>query len=261
MKSASGFALVFLLGILTQCADARQTGSQPPEVGLVERLGETVALDVEMYDDSGKVVLLKDVITKPTIVTFVYFRCPGICTPLLTELSKMVDRIDLEIGKDYQIVTLSFDPSETPDLAADKRENYLGSLKKKIDPAGWRFFTADSVNIRRFTSSAGFFVKREGKDWVHPATLILLSPEGEVTRYIYGIQYLPFDIKMAIIEASNGKVGPTITKVLNFCYRYDPESRSYALNVTRVSLVIILVLVGIFVLVFIVKPKAKQKGT
>lgn len=247
----------FFMALAAGTCVAQQPLPNSPEVGLQEHLGQMVPLDVELYNDSGQVVMLKDVITKPTIVTFVYFRCPGICTPLLNELSKMVEKMDLELGKDYQILTLSFDHTETPDLAADKRDNYLSSIKRPVNPAGWRFYTGDSLNIHRFTSAAGFFFKRDGKDWIHPATLTFLSPEGKVTRYIYGIQYLPFDIKMAVIEASDGRVGPTIAKVLNFCYSYDPESHGYALNVTRISLVLILIFAGVFAFVFIIRPKKR----
>lgn len=248
--------LALATGTFTVHATAQQALA-PVEIGIDEHLGQYVPLDVEMYNDSGQVVTLKDVLHKPAIVTFVYYRCQGICTPQLNELAKMLQKMDLVLGKDYQILTLSFDSRETPDLAASKRENYLGSLETPFEPEGWRFYTADSANIHRFTSSAGFFFRPDGKDWIHPSALIFLSPEGKITRYINGIQYLPFDIKLAIIEASNGRVGPTIAKVLNFCFSYDPESHSYALNVLRVSLVGILGLVGVFVVVFIVRPRKK----
>jgi len=253
-----GFMIRCLMLLLTLTPGARGQSTAPPEIGIVEKLGETVPLDLEFYDESGNLVQLGSVINKPTIVTFVYFKCPGICSPLLTELSRMVEKVDLEPGKDYQILTLSFDSGETPELAADKKENYLSSIRKAVNPDGWRFFTGDSINIRRFTNAAGFYFKRDGRDWVHAGALIFLSPEGKITRYINGIQYLPFDIKMAVIEASNGKVGPTIAKILKFCYSYDPESRTYALNVTRIGMLVILLLVAVFIAVFLVKPRLKN---
>ncbi len=249
-------ALVLLVALNAGVAVAQQT-LPPVQVGITERLGETVPLDVELYNDSGQVVTLRHIIDKPTIVTFVYYRCPGICTPALNELTRVVNKMGLELGKDYQILTLSFDHRETPDIASDKRENYLAQLNGPVNPSGWRFYTGDSTNIQRFTSSAGFYFQKSGNDWVHATALIVLSPEGKITRYINGIQYLPFDVKMAVIEASNGKVGPTISKVLNFCFSYDPESHRYALNFLRVSLLVILVLVGIFVVFVLLKPKAK----
>jgi len=226
-----------------------------PEIGIQEHLGTVIPLEVELYDEQGHLTALRKVITKPTIVTFVYYRCPGICSPLLTELSRVVDNIDLELGTDYQIVTISFDARETPDLSASKKESYLGALRHKVDPAGWRWFTGDSVAIDRLTDAAGFYFKRDGLDFVHAGALIVLSPEGKVTRYINGIKYLPFDVKMAVVEAAEGRTGPTIAKLLAYCYRYDPEAGTYALNVTRVSGIVIVILALAFVIVFVLRPK------
>jgi protein SCO1/2 len=229
-----------------------------PQIGISERLGHTLPRDAQFYDESGHLVTLGSLIDKPTIITFVYFRCPGICTPLLTELSKMVNKMSLDLGKDYRIVTISFDASETPDIATEKKENYLGAITKKVDPNGWRFLTGDSATIRRVTDSAGFYFSRVGKDWVHPATLIVVSPEGEITRYITGIQYLPLDLTMAIYEASKGTVSPTISTVLRFCYAYDPQGKTYSLNVLRISIVSIMLVAGVFALVFLRKKKPKS---
>ena len=233
------------------------TATHPP-VGIVEKLGQTLPLDVSLYDENGYPVVLKDVMRHPTIFTFVYYRCPGICSPLLTELSRMVDKVDLEIGKDYQIVTISFDHREKPPLAGEKKTSYLGALKKPIDPAGWRWFTADSAAIMQLTGAAGFYFMPDGNDFVHAGALIVTSPEGKVTRYINGVQYLPFDIEMAVMEAAEGRTGPTIAKLLKYCYRYDPDSQSYTMNITRVGGVVVVGAVLIFVLVFIVLPKKRN---
>lgn len=242
--------------LAAQTPESRPVG--PPEVGIVEHLGETVPLDLTYYDEQGNAATLRQVIDKPTIVTFVYFRCPGICSPLLTELSRIVDKMDLEPGTDYQILTLSFDHREKPEMAAGKKDNYLSAVRRPVPPGAWRFFTGDSLEIRRFTDAAGFYFKRDNEDWVHAGALIILSAEGKITRYINGISYLPFDVKMALLEASDGRVGPTIATVLKFCYSYDPEGRTYALNITRIAMVLILILVGIFVSVFIVIPRMKK---
>jgi protein SCO1/2 len=250
------FLLVFLL--LGAGARAQVSTLPPISIGIEEKLGAVVPLDQEVYDEKGNLVTLRSLISKPTILTFVYYRCPGICSPLLTELSKMVEKMDLEPGKDYQIVTISFDHREKPELALEKQENYLSMIERPVSPSAWHFLTADSVGIQRLTASAGFYFQRSGNDWVHAGALIFISPEGKVTRYINGIQYLPFDVKMAIIEASEGRTGPTIAKMLRLCYSYDPEGRTYALNITRIGLVVTLVLVGIFAFVFILNPKKKK---
>jgi protein SCO1/2 len=251
------FALccVLLCAVVVSSTSARQ---QPPKVGIQEKLGQTLPLDVELYDETGQLVQLKSLMNKPTIFTFVYYRCPGICSPLLNELAKMVDKMDLELGKDYQILTVSFDHRETPEIAAAKKENYLDLVGKRTDPKGWRFLTADSISIQRLTNAAGFYFMRSGNDFVHAGALIIVSPEAKITRYINGIKYLPFDIKMAVYEASTGKIGPTIATLLTICFSYDPESHSYTLNIVRISAIVILILVGVFVLVFLVGPKKKQ---
>ena len=243
---------------LVLCAPLRVNGQTPPKVGIQEKLGQTIPLDQELYDETGHLVTLKSLVNKPTIFTFVYFRCPGICTPLLNELTKVVDKTDLVLGKDYQIITISFDHRETPDIAAGKKDNYMQLLKKQEDPNGWRFLTGDSAAIQRVTDGAGFYFTRTGNDFIHAGALIVVAPDGKITRYINGIQYLPFDVKMAVYEASTGKVGPTIAKILTFCYSYNPEGRTYSLNFMRISFVAMLGLVGVFVFVFIVRPRKKQ---
>lgn len=252
-----GSSAVLLCSLLWLTSGGFAQPASRQEVGIVEKLGQNIPLDVELYDENGQVVVLKNIINKPTIITFVYYKCPGICSPLLTEVANTVEKMDLEPGKDFQILTISFDHRETPDLASSKRDNYLSSIVRAVDPNGWHFFTGDSGSIARLTDAAGFYFKRSGKDWVHAGALIVVSPTGKITRYINGIQYLPFDVKMAVIEASSGKVRPTIANILRFCYSYDPEARTYALNFTRIGGVVIVVLVAGFMFLFVLKPRKK----
>jgi protein SCO1 len=250
---------VLLAGLiaLALSASSKAADQVQPKVGIEEKLGQTIPLNVEFYDENGQLISLKSLVNKPTIFTFVYFRCPGICTPLLNELAHVVDKTDLELGKDYQIISVSFDHRETPDMASGKKDNYLHSMKKQVDPNGWRFLTGDSLNIHQLTDAAGFYFSRSGNDFIHAGALIVVSREGKITRYINGIQYLPFDVKMAVYEATTGKVGPTIAKVLTFCFSYNPEGRTYSLNFMRIALVVTLGFVGVFVMVFLVRPRKK----
>ena len=259
MKKETAMKIFIPVFVLIIFAVVRLGAQDNQPVGIAEKLGQTIPLDAEFYDESGNLVQLKSVITKPTILMFVYYRCPGICNPLMTEVANIVGKMDLELGKDYQIVTISFDPEEKPELAADKKDNYLSLIKRKVDPNGWRFFTGDSVNIHRVTDAAGFFYKKENGTWVHAGMLTVISPSGKIARYLYGIQHLPLDVKLAIMEASEGRTGPTIAKVLSFCYAYDPAGQRYALDIVRVCGVVFLGLVGVFVIVFLVKP-GKKKG-
>jgi protein SCO1/2 len=227
------------------------------EVGIEEKIGNTIPLNAEFFDEKGNYVALKEIIKKPTILNFVYFRCPGICSPILTELTSIVNFMDMEIGKDYQIVTISFDDREKFELGSAKRDNYFALLKKKIPEDSWKFLTGDSASIHAVTDAAGFNFKREGNDFIHAGAIIVLSPEGKIARYLNGTKYLPFDVKMAMTEASEGKTGPTIAKLVSYCYSYNPEGRTYVFNVTRVTGGVILLFAAVFVVYLTVKPKKK----
>ncbi len=227
------------------------------EVGIEEKIGNTIPLNAEFFDEKGNYVALKEIIKKPTILNFVYFRCPGICSPILTELTSIVNFMDMEIGKDYQIVTISFDDREKFELGSAKRDNYFALLKKKIPEDSWKFLTGDSASIHAVTDAAGFNFKREGNDFIHAGAIIVLSPEGKIARYLNGTKYLPFDVKMALTEASEGKTGPTIAKLVSYCYSYNPEGRTYVFNVKRVTGGVILLFAAVFVVYLTVKPKKK----
>ncbi len=249
------FIFVLTLCFLLIAPLAAENDQPKPPVGIVEKLGNMLPLDTEFYDEDGHLISLKSIITKPTVFTFVYYKCPGICSPLLTEVTKVVSKMDLEPGVDYQLVTISFDHEEKPDLAKDKQENYIAEVERPMPAGSWRFFTGDSTAIASLTDAAGFYFARDGRDWIHAGVLIIASPQGKVTRYLFGIKHLPFDVKMAVMEASEGKTGPTIAKVLSFCFTYDPEGKRYAFDVVRVSGVVIVAFVAVFAIVFLRRKK------
>ncbi|MGE5313478.1 MAG: SCO family protein [Acidobacteriota bacterium] len=253
-RSIIAVAALLLLSVSAASADP---GVKKPEVGIDDKIGNYIPLDARFYDEHGYLVTLKDVITKPTILNFVYFKCPGICSPILTELTTVVNKMDMEIGKDYQIVTISFDETEKPDLAESKHENYMALINHEIPKGAWKFLTGDSASIRSVTDAAGFYFTRQGKDFLHAGAIIAVSPEGKIARYLYGTQYLPFDVKMALVEAGEGKTGPTVNKLLRYCYSYNPEGRKYVMNVTRIAGAGMLVLVAGFVVFLTVKPKKR----
>ncbi len=251
---------ILLLGLLafsfTFHAKA-ETAQTKPEIGIDDKLGAQLPLDTQFYDEKGYLVALKDIVTKPTILNFVYFKCPGICSPILTELTTIVNHLDMEIGRDYQIVTISFDETEKPELAEAKRENYLSLVNKSIPDNSWKFLTGDSASIRAVTNAAGFLFRRDGANFIHAGAIIVISPQGKVMRYLYGTQYLPFDVKMALVEANEGRPSPTINKLLKYCFSYNPEGRTYAFNVRRIAGTVLLVLVAGFVLFLRMKPRKR----
>lgn len=249
-----------LLTLFTGYVFSQDENSDEPEIGIVEHLGDYIPEDIEIITDSGEVVNLREIIDKPTILNFVYYRCPGICSPLMSGIAEVISKSDLELGRDYQVLTISFDFTEGIELAQRKRTNYLNQITSEVNEEGWQFFIADSADIARATDAVGFKYKKTGNDFLHSASIIVVSPEGKITRYLNGTYFLPFDLKMSIIEASKGKVGTTINKVLQYCYSYDPDGQGYVLNVTRVAGTIILLIAGIILIVLLLKPKNKKTG-
>jgi protein SCO1/2 len=228
------------------------------EVGIDEQLGKHIPLDLTFTDSEGSRVMLKDIINKPTVLSLVYFHCPGICSPLLTGVGDVIDHTNLKPGVDYLVISVSFDHHETPAIAAKWKKNYLAALKNPIPPESWKFLVGDSVTIRRLTDAVGFYFKPDGRgDFIHAASIMALSPDGKITRYLFGTEFLPFDFKMAISEASQGKAMPTISKLLNYCFSYDPKGRTYAFNVTKVVGTIMLIGMAAFFTVLIVKGRKK----
>lgn len=234
------FVFVLFLNGLLNSQDKPPVTGQPEMLGIYEKLDQYIPEDVMFTDENGQLVNFKSLIDKPTILTLVYYTCPGICSPLLDGVAEVITRSDLTLGKEYQVLTVSFNAKETYPLAKSKKKNYLNQVKKQVDTTQWKWFVGDSINIYKLTNSVGFQFKREGNDFVHAAAIMVLSPDGKITRYLYGTYFLPFDLKMAVSEAAKGKSGPTINKILNYCFSYDPEGKKYVFNVTRVSATVIL---------------------
>ena len=258
------FGLTVSLAAVGQAVMNPAATDDEVEIGVVEHLDEYLPDSISLIDEEGKQVWLSDLIDKPTVLNFVYYRCPGICSPLMEAVAGVMDKADVIPGEDYQVLTISFDPGETIDLGIRKKTNYLNLMNNadKVEEAktGWKFFVSDSASIVRVTQATGFKYKKTGNDFTHAASLIVVSPDGKITRYLNGLYFLPFEWKMAIVEASKGQSGPTINKVLRFCYSYDPEGQSYVLNVTKISGTLILFFAVVFLLVLVLKPKRKKSN-
>lgn len=203
------------------------------QLGIEENLGAMVPLDLTFIDEKGKSRTLKEYMDgKPTMISLNYFRCAGICTPQLEDMAQMLSHLDLAENTDYKVLTISFAEDETPPLAAAKRKTMLSSMSRPYVQDAWHFLLSDNNSTAVLANIVGFeYEKSLSKagvvDYVHPAALIMLSPKGKVTRYLNGIEQLPFDVKMALMEAGEGKVGPTIAKNLLFCFAYDPKGKTY----------------------------------
>jgi protein SCO1 len=219
----------------------------PGEVGIDERLGATVPLDLVLKDEEGRPVALRQLIDKPTILTLNYFRCAGICTPQLNGVAEVLNRTEAVPGRDFQVLTVSFDERDEPEIAAQKRTNYLGEITRPFPPGAWRFLTGPGAVTKALADAVGFKFKRAGDDFVHAAAIIFISPKGRITRYMYGVTYLPADFQIAAQEAARGEAQPTINKFLNFCFSYDPAGRRYVLNATTIGATVIILAALVFV--------------
>ena len=222
------FFIVLIFNTYSQLPIKREV-----EVGIIEKLGETIPLDLKFFNEKNDTVTLGSIIKKPTILSFVYFDCPGLCSPLLDGIADVISKMDLSIGKDFDIITISFNTKDTPEKARQKKLNFVQKIQVK-DRASWFYLTGELENIQKITEAVGFRYKPTGLDFAHPSTIIMLSPKGKITRYLYGITFLPFDVKMAVIEAQKGLARPTRDKFLEYCFAYDTTSRSYTLQFTRI---------------------------
>lgn len=229
------FLFIIIFSSIISKAQDRAIPRQSEELGIFEHLDSTLTDGLKFTDENNQEVYLKDLITKPTIINLVYYECPGICTPLINGLSDVIKQSDIVLGTEYQIITISFDAGETYQLARKKKNTY-----KKINSSddvehGWTFLTGDQANINKLLNELGFKVKKDGEEFIHPAALMVVSPQRKITRYLNGTYFNPFDFKLALVEASEGRSGPTINKVLNYCFSYDPAGKKYVFNITKVA--------------------------
>ena len=253
-------SFIMISGLIAQ----NQLGQQNPsaqelDIGFTEHTNEYLSEDIYLKDKNDSLVSLGELIDKPTVLNFVYFDCPGICTPLLNELARLADKMDLVLGEDYQIITVSFDPTEPTRLAQQKKKNIISTINnKKQANKGWKFFTADSANINKLTSEAGFHYQPQGQDFIHSAGFLAVSPNRKITRYLKGVSFLPFELKMSMVEASKGKVGPPVNKVLQYCFAYDPEGQTYVADITKISGIIIIFFAVVFFSVLVIRSWKKR---
>jgi protein SCO1/2 len=231
---------------------------KPEEVGIEEKLGATIPLDLVLKGEDGQPVSLRQLIDKPTILTLNYFRCAGICTPQLNGVAEVLNRTEAIPGKDFQVITVSFDERDEPEVAAQKRTNYLGEISRPFPPAAWRFLTGPGTTTKALADAVGFKFKRVNDDFVHAAAIVFISPKGQITRYMYGVTYLPADLQLAAQEAARGEAQPTINKFLKFCFSYDPAGRKYVLNTTAIGATVTLLAAGIFLAVLVLRGRGSK---
>jgi protein SCO1/2 len=242
-------ALTFLAGLLAaRPAEAQLNDSGPVqtagvrpellrEVGLDQKLGSSIPLDLTFRDEHGHPVALRQFFgQRPVILTLVYYQCPMLCTEVLNGLLSSAKSLPLEIGRDFSIVTLSIDPSERPVLAEVKHELYSGLYGRPGAPQGWHFLTGDEANIKALAQAVGFRYAYDSStgQFAHPSGIMVLTPAGKLARYFYGVAYPSRDLRLGLVEASQEKIGSPIDQILLYCYHYDPATGKYGLLISRV---------------------------
>jgi protein SCO1/2 len=228
-------------------------------VGIDEQPGTRLPLDLTFRDEDGHPVRLRDLITRPTVIAPVYYRCPNICHFLQGELAQVLPELKLDAGTDYQMLSISFDETETPELARRTRDTYLAAAGGRIPAAGWRFLTGDREQIAKLTEAAGYHFQRVGGEFQHPVAILVVSADGMIVRYLYGTRILPKDLALALAEAKAGVTGTTIRKLVQYCFSYDAEQKTYVFNVLRVSATVILATLGLFLAWLLLTGKKKPK--
>jgi protein SCO1/2 len=201
------------------------------EVGIEERLGNAIPLDVELVGADGLPFRLGAAFdgTRPVVLALVYYDCPMMCGLILSGMAKAMRESGLVLGKDYQAVTISFDPEEPPALGAERRRGYLQSMGSSDQRADWPFVVGAAGASRAVADAVGFRYAKDAAtgEWAHLAAIFVLTPDGKVSRYLYGVEYPPKDLRLALVEAAGGKVGTSFDRFLLTCYRYDPATRRY----------------------------------
>jgi protein SCO1/2 len=237
-------------------------------VEITEKLEHFLPLDLTFTNDEGQPVVLRDYFDgeRPVVLVFNYYRCPMLCGLVLNGVSDAVKAMDWTPGEQYQIVTLSFDPAETPLLAKKKKSNYIEDLGRPEAAKGWHFLVGEQEPISELTAAAGFGYRwvEEQKQFAHAAAIIVVTPEGKISRYIYGIKYDPDTLRLSLVEASQGKVGSTVDRFLLTCFHYDPKTGTYlfgldVMTLMRLAGVVTVLAMGMAIGVMLLREYVKRK--
>jgi protein SCO1/2 len=223
------------------------------KIDVIEQLGEQVPEDIMLVNANGDSLLLGEYFQegKPLVLALAYYECPMLCTMVLNGLTETADKLDWRPGEDYSILTVSIDPGESAELAMGKQKVYLESFKGELGQNAWRFHVSKQTEVTRLAEAVGFkyYYDEESDEYAHPAVLMLLSPDGKVARYLYGLTPTETDLKLGLLEASEGKIGNTIDRLILYCYHYDSQAGSYSLvaaNVMRLGGAVTVLVLGAF---------------
>jgi protein SCO1/2 len=243
----AAFALMFAAGpamaqnrAITQVygtpAGKSPVGGLANEIGIDQHLDRQLPLDLSFRDEQGNQVRLGDYFgDKPVVLTLVYFRCPMLCTQVLNGLLRTSQAVKFQMGRDYHVVTVSIDPNDTPEMAAEKKASYVRAYRREGAEQGWHFLTGKPEAIHKLADAVGFRYRYDERtdQFAHASGIMLATPEGRLSRYLYGIEYPPNDLRLGLVESSEHRIGSPVDQVLLLCYHYDPLTGKYGLVISR----------------------------
>ena len=245
-------------------------GVQPADLKKIafdQKLNAQIPLDLPFKDEDGRVVTLGDYFNhgRPVVLTLVYYDCPMLCTLVLNGVAGAMKGMSLNPGSDYELVTVSFDPRETPALAAAKKKTYVQRYGHAEAATAWHFLTGDEPAIERLTSAVGFHYVYDPrtKIYAHATGVMIATADGRLAKYLYGIEYSPRELRLALVDASAGRIGNPVDQVLLYCYHYDPSTGKYGLvvlNVIRLGGVVTVVVLGSFVTVMVARERKRRRA-
>lgn len=261
------FVLVFM-SIVQSHLFAQVIRDSVPElqkIDIIEHLGQTIPLDLTFVNDAGDTVKLGEYFHqgKPVIVTLAYYNCPMLCTMVLNGLSDGIRGLSLTPEKDFTVLTVSINPTETATLASAKRTRYMENLGEKGKNDGWRFFVGEESQSRALANAIGFqyYYDEERKEYAHAAGAFVITEDGVISRYLYGLEFKERDLKLALLEASEGKIGSTLDRLILYCFHYDPAAKGYVMmagNVMKLGGLLTLIIVTIFLSIFWARERAHR---
>ena len=269
MRFCSFAAIVLILGGIGAVSATAQQATTPSilnKVGIAQNLNAQVPPDLMLRDETGKSVRIGDFFgQKPIVLSLVYFDCPALCTEVLNGELRTMKAISLDLGKDFDAVTVSFEPKDTPALAKAKRDVYAGQYGRPGAADHWHFLTGDQQSIDALTDVVGFHYAYDSsiRQYAHAAAILVLTPDGRIDRYFYGVQYPARDVRLGLVEASEGKIGTLTDHALLYCYQYDPMTGKYGvvvMNVLRAAGGLTVLILGIFMTMMFLRERKRPSG-
>ena len=253
--TVSAFGQRMTQGILSPPANVRPPGLK--NVGIEQRLNEQIPPELAFRDEAGKPVHLADYFgKKPMILNLVYYQCPMLCGEVLSGLESALRVMKFDVGKEFDVLTISFDPRETPDMAVKKKAEFLKRYGRVGAEQGWHFLTGPKESIDALTKAVGFqyeYIDKTGQ-FAHATAIMVLTPGGRISQYYYGVEFAPKDLRLGLIQASGNKIGTVVDQVLLYCYHYDPATGKYGAIVSRIlqlAGVATIIIMGVFIAVMI----------